>query len=65
MLDRHKFKKCYFCDRNIVSKDIILDIDAIKEIKRTLGDIPEREAGKIGNKYICKCCLDDLKSLIE
>mgnify|MGYP003395282250 CR=1 FL=1 len=65
MLDKHKLKKCYFCDRLIMPKDINLDIDSIKEIRRTLGETPEKEAGKIGNKYMCKCCLNDLKLLIQ
>ena len=63
-MDKHRLKKCFFCDRITVSKDIILDIDSIKEIKRTLGETPEREAGKIGHKPICKSCLADLKLLI-
>lgn len=64
-MDKYKLKKCYFCDRIMVPKDTILDIDSIKEIKRTLGDTPEREAGKIGHRSICRNCLNDLKSLIE
>ena len=64
MLDKHRLKKCYFCDRIIVPKDTILDLDSIHEFKITLGKIPEKEAGKIGNKEICKECLNDLKSLI-
>lgn len=63
-MDKYRLKKCHFCDRIVIPKDIILDIGSINEIKRTLGDIPEKEAGKIGHKPICKSCLDDLKSLI-
>lgn len=46
-------------------KEILLDIDSIKEIRRTIGETPEKEAGKIGNKYMCKSCLGDLKLLIQ
>lgn len=64
-MDEHRLKKCHFCDRIVVPKDTILDIGSINKIKRTLGEIPEREAGKIGHKSICKSCLNDLKLLIE
>lgn len=63
-MDKYRLKKCHFCDRIVVPKDTILDINSINEIKRTLGETPEREAGKIGHKPICKSCLEDLKSLI-
>lgn len=64
MLDKYRLKRCYFCDRIIVPKETIIDVDSIKELKRTLGETPEKEAGKIGNKHICRCCLDDIKLLI-
>lgn len=64
-MDKNKYRKCYFCDRIIISKDTVLTIDSMNEIKRTLGKVPEKEAGKIGNKFICKECLSDLRSLLQ
>lgn len=63
-MDKYRLRKCHFCDRTTVPKDTILDIASINDIKRTLGETPEREAGKIGHKSICKNCLNDIKSLI-
>lgn len=77
-MNEQEAKKCFICDSFLVPKEkgrIKLESERVISYERgpilfTKAWIKKygyfkRVAGKIGNKYICKDCLGDLKLLME
>lgn len=66
-LNVEDFEQCFFCDRKTIPLDFEYswNLEMIGKIREFLGSMPERKAGKIGNKVICKTCVIDLEGLLD
>ncbi len=57
--------RCFFCDKLVMVDSINCLKEDYENIRKILGNIPDRIGGKIGNKIICKSCRDDILSMIQ
>jgi len=61
------FEICHFCNLKVVPLDFSYEwnLETIREMQDLLGTVPEKQAGKIGNKIICNACVRDLEGLLN
>jgi hypothetical protein len=61
--------ECFFCNKSVLPLDFRekygWTLDVISNLQKQFGFVPEKQAGKIGNKIICEKCLEDLDGLLE
>ena len=67
MEEKFDLGRCFFCDKLIMmdSTKCLCSKEDYENIRKILGNVPERIGGKIGNKIICKSCRDDIWSMVQ
>ena len=67
MEEKFDLGRCFFCDKLIMmdSTKCLCSKEDYENIRKILGNIPERIGGKIGNKIVCKSCRGDIWSMAQ
>ena len=65
MEEKFDLGRCFFCDKLIMVDSINCSKEDYENIRKILGNIPERIGGNIGNKIICKSCRGDIWSMVQ
>ena len=62
--ERVNIQNCFFCDKLTFSNEIYLTKKDFEDIQKSIGTIPESFGCKIGNKIICKSCVNDIYNMV-
>ena len=59
--------ECHFCNKMKVPLDFEYgwNLETIGRLQELLGNVPERQAGIIGNKIVCNACIRDMEDLLH
>lgn len=64
-LEKFEFGSCFFCDKFVILSDKNCSTKDYDNLRKLLGNMPERFGGKIGNKTICKSCKEDIWTMVQ